>query len=118
MEQIKKGYEIAKEIYAQYGIDVDKAIEICDKTPISIHCWQGDDVSGFEKAGGELTGGIQATGNYPGKARNAEELRAELELAMEFIPEMKKVNVQVDDLQVEVGWFDKDAVKRTLCKLG
>ncbi len=107
MEQIKKGYEIAKEIYAQYGIDVDKAIEICDKTPISIHCWQGDDVSGFEKAGGELTGGIQATGNYPGKARNAEELRADLELAMKFIPGTKKVNVHANYLEAD-GFVDRN----------
>ncbi|MDD6237056.1 MAG: L-rhamnose isomerase [Clostridiales bacterium] len=110
MDQIKKGYEIAKEIYAQYGIDVDKAIEICDKTPISIHCWQGDDVSGFEKAGGELTGGIQATGNYPGKARNAEELRADLELAMKFIPGTKKVNVHASYLEVD-GFVDRNEIE-------
>ena len=110
MEQIKKGYEIAKEIYAQYGIDVDKAIEICDKTPISIHCWQGDDVSGFEKAGGELTGGIQATGNYPGKARNAEELRADLELAMKFIPGTKKVNVHANYLEAD-GFVDRNEIE-------
>ena len=110
MEQIKKGYEIAKEIYAQYGIDVDKAIEICDKTPISIHCWQGDDVSGFEQAGGELTGGIQATGNYPGKARNAEELRADLELAMKFIPGTKKVNVHANYLEAD-GFVDRNEIE-------
>lgn len=110
MDQIKKGYEIAKEIYAQYGIDVDKAIEICDKTPISIHCWQGDDVSGFEKAGGELTGGIQATGNYPGKARNAEELRADLELAMKFIPGTKKVNVHASYLEAD-GFVDRNEIE-------
>lgn len=110
MEQIKKGYEIAKEIYAQYGIDVDKAIEICDKTPISIHCWQGDDVSGFEQTGGELTGGIQATGNYPGKARNAEELRADLELAMKFIPGTKKVNVHANYLEAD-GFVDRNEIE-------
>lgn len=110
MEQIKKGYEIAKEIYAQYGIDVDKAIEICDKTPISIHCWQGDDVSGFEQTVGELTGGIQATGNYPGKARNAEELRADLELAMKFIPGTKKVNVHANYLEAD-GFVDRNEIE-------
>ena len=68
MYDLQKGYELAKELYAQYGVDVDKAMELCDSTPISIHCWQGDDVTGFEKNEGELTGGIQATGNYPGKA--------------------------------------------------
>ena len=60
MYDLQKGYELAKELYAQYGVDVDKAMELCDSTPISIHCWQGDDVAGFEKNEGELTGGIQA----------------------------------------------------------
>ena len=63
MYDVMKGYELAKEFYGQYGIDVDKAIEIANKTPISMHCWQGDDVIGFEKSAGALTGGIQTTGN-------------------------------------------------------
>ena len=86
MYDVKKGYELAKEYYAQFSIDVDKMIEICDKTPISMHCWQGDDVNGLEKKQGSLTGGIQATGNYPGAARNGDELRADIEKAMSFIP--------------------------------
>ncbi len=96
MYDVKKSYELAKEYYAQYGIDVDKVIEICDKTPISMHCWQGDDVCGFEKKEGALSGGIQATGNYPGKARNAEELRADIEKAMSYIPGELKVNVHAN----------------------
>jgi len=88
-----KGYEFAKEYYARYGVDVDKAIELADKAPISMHCWQGDDVGGFEKADSAITGGIQATGNYPGKARNPEELRNDIAFAMSFIPGTKKVNV-------------------------
>lgn len=96
MYDLKKGYEVAKEFYAQYGIDVDKAIKICNETPVSLHCWQGDDVAGFEKKEGGLTGGIQATGNYPGKARNAEELRADIEKAMQYIPGVKKVNVHAN----------------------
>ena len=96
MYDLQKGYELAKEYYAQYGIDVDKAIEACDKTPISMHCWQGDDVIGFEKKEGGLTGGIQTTGNYPGKARNAEELRADIEKAMSYIPGVLKVNVHAN----------------------
>ena len=116
MYDIKKGYELAKEIYAQYGIDVDRAIETCDKTPLSIHCWQGDDCAGFENKGGELTGGIQATGNYPGKARNPKELRSDLELALSFIPGEKKVNLHaiyldtdevVERNQIEPGHFEK-----------
>ena len=81
MYDVKKGYELAKEYYAQYGIDVDKAIEIADKTPISMHCWQGDDVRGFDNSD-ELSGGIQTTGNYPGAARNPEELMADIDKAL------------------------------------
>jgi len=107
---VKKGYEIAKEFYAQYGIDVDKMIEICDKTPISMHCWQGDDVAGFEKKEGGLTGGIQATGNYPGAARNAEELRADAEAAMRFIPGVLKMNVHANYQEAD-GFVDRNAIK-------
>ena len=96
MYNIEKGYEVAKEFYAQYGIDVDKAIEICDKTPMSMHCWQGDDVNGFEKKEGGLTGGIQTTGNYPGAARNACELRQDIEMAMKYIPGELKVNIHAN----------------------
>ena len=67
--QIIKSYEIARERYAELGIDTDKALETLQKVQISLHCWQTDDVQGFESAG-ELTGGIQVNGNYPGKARN------------------------------------------------
>ena len=67
-------YESAKKIYASIGIDTDAVIEKLDSVRVSLHCWQGDDVSGFENSG-ELSGGIQATGNYPGKARNVEELK-------------------------------------------
>ena len=67
-------YESAKAIYAQYGVDVDAAIAKCKDVAIALHCWQGDDVIGFDNDGG-LTGGIQTTGNYPGRARNPEEYR-------------------------------------------
>lgn len=116
MYDLERGYELAKEYYAQYGIDVDKMIKICDKTPISMHCWQGDDVAGFEKKDGGLTGGIQATGNYPGAARNAEELRQDIETAMKYIPGTLKVNLHanyleadtfVDRNEIEPKHFDK-----------
>ncbi len=109
MYDVKKGYAIANEYYAQYGIDVDKMIEICDKTPISMHCWQGDDVVGFEKREGGLTGGIQTTGNYPGAARNAAELRADAEMAMRFIPGKLKMNVHASYQEAE-GFVDRDAI--------
>lgn len=109
MYDIKKGYEIAKEFYAQYGIDVDQMIEICDKTPISMHCWQGDDVTGFENRDGGLTGGIQATGNYPGVARNAKELRADAEVAMRYIPGVLKMNVHASYQEAD-GFVDRDEI--------
>jgi len=78
--------------YAKYGIDVSKALKKLAKTKISLHCWQLDDVGGFEDAG-SLTGGIQTTGNYPGKARNFQELTADLDEALKFIPGSKKINL-------------------------
>lgn len=81
-----------KELFAKYGIDVNKAMRELAKTPISLHCWQLDDVQGFENAGA-LTGGIQTTGNYPGKARNFKELTQDLDLALKFIPGKKKINL-------------------------
>lgn len=111
MYDVKKGYELAKEFYAQYGIDVDKAIEIANTTPISMHCWQGDDVEGLEqKEDNALTGGIQATGNYPGKARNGEELRADIEMAMKFIPGELKVNVHANYQEADT-FVDRDAIE-------
>ena len=119
MFDVEKGYELAKEYYAQYGIDVDKVLEICDKTPISMHCWQGDDVIGLEKKEGGLSGGIQTTGNYPGRATNGEELRADIEKAMSFIPGELKVNVHanyqeadtfVDRNEIEPKHFEKWAM--------
>lgn len=85
-------YESAKKIYASIGIDTDAVIEKLDSVRISLHCWQGDDVSGFESSG-ELSGGIQATGNYPGKARNAQELMADLDKALSLIPGAHKINL-------------------------
>lgn len=97
MYDVKKAYETAKEFYAQYGIDVDAVLEKVDSIPISMHCWQGDDVEGLEiKDSKALTGGIQTTGNYPGKARNAQELRADIEMAMKFIPGELKLNLHAN----------------------
>ena len=75
---IEEAYRIARERYAAVGVDTDEALEKLQRVSLSLHCWQADDVTGFENRGGELTGGIQTTGNYPGKARNVEELRADI----------------------------------------
>jgi L-rhamnose isomerase len=85
-------YQSAKGLYGEFGIDTDAALAALAKVRISMHCWQGDDVSGFENAA-SLTGGIQATGNYPGKARNPAELFADIEKAFSLIPGRHKVNV-------------------------
>jgi hypothetical protein len=84
---IEQAYQIAKEQYAALGVDTEAAMKKLQTVPVSLHCWQGDDVGGFETAGGaELTGGIQATGNYPGKARTLSELRGDIEKALSLIP--------------------------------
>ena len=90
---IKKSYEIAKERYAAIGVDTDKALSQIGQVSISLHCWQADDVHGFENLGSSLTGGIQVTGNYPGRARNIDELRADLVKAMSLIPGRHRLNL-------------------------
>ena len=90
--KIKQAYDIAVERYAEFGIDVEKVLDKMQQVEISMHCWQADDVSGFESAG-DLTGGIQATGNYPGKARNIEELRADILKAASLIPGRQRLNL-------------------------
>jgi L-rhamnose isomerase len=98
---IEAAFVLAKQQFAELGVDVDAAISALDNIPVSMHCWQGDDVAGFEASAGALTGGIQATGNYPGKARNAEELRQDLELAMSLIPGAKRLNLHAIYLESE-----------------
>ena len=85
-------YDLAKQKYAALGVDTEKALAELGRIPISMHCWQGDDVIGFENRGG-LTGGIQTTGNYPGKARNPQELMADIEKALSLIPGKHRVNL-------------------------
>lgn len=84
--QINDAYALARERYALLGVDSDQALQRLAGIPISLHCWQGDDVGGFESAGGELGGGLAVTGNYPGKARNADELRQDLDQTYSLIP--------------------------------
>jgi L-rhamnose isomerase len=90
---IEKAYEIAVTRYAGLGVDAKAAMAVTAKVPVSLHCWQGDDVTGFEGADGLSGGGILATGNYPGRARNADELRADAELAFSLVPGTKRFNL-------------------------
>lgn len=88
-----ENYQLAKAQYEKLGIDVEEALNHLKQVPISIHCWQGDDISGFEINQQELSGGIDVTGNYPGKARTPEELRSDLEKALSLIPGKHRVNL-------------------------
>ena len=92
-QQIQDAYEMARDRYAGLGVDTDKALDVLVRIPISLHCWQGDDVGGFENMGEALSGGIAATGNYPGKARNADELRSDLDKAYSLIPGTHRLNL-------------------------
>ncbi|MBK7627694.1 MAG: L-rhamnose isomerase [Bacteroidales bacterium] len=120
-EVIEKAYKLAKEQYAELGVDTDQVIAELDKITISLHCWQTDDVGGYEKPDSVLGGGgIQATGNFPGKAKNIEQMRADLDKAMSLLPGKQRLNLHaiygefggklVDRDQIEVkhfqGWIN------------
>lgn len=90
---VRENFELAKKQYEQWGVNVHEALEKLKNIPISIHCWQGDDIAGFEVNQRELSGGIDVTGNYPGKATNPEELRSDLEKALSLIPGKHRVNL-------------------------
>jgi len=93
MKNIVKSYQLAAERYTEVGVDADKALRWLASVPISLHCWQGDDVGGFEKLGTGLGGGLAATGNYPGKARTPSELRSDAEKALSLIPGKHRFNL-------------------------
>ena len=101
MSQIQSAYTIAKERYAALGVDTGQALARLEKVSLSLHCWQGDDVGGFESPGGELGGGLAATGNYPGKARNAGELRRDLDLVYRLLPGTHRLNLHAIYLECE-----------------
>lgn len=91
--QIQSAYVIAKERYAALGVDTDAVLQQLEKIAISIHCWQGDDIGGFENPEGELSGGIAVTGNYPGRARTADELRQDLDVLYSLLPGSHRLNL-------------------------
>ncbi|MDO4949048.1 MAG: L-rhamnose isomerase [Bacteroidales bacterium] len=112
-EQVKKAYEIAKERYAAYGIDTEQVLKQMQDFHLSMHCWQADDVAGFEVQAGALSGGIQATGNFPGKARNIDELRSDILKAKSLIPGSHRLNLHeiYGDFKGKV--VDRDEVDAT-----
>ncbi len=110
-ENIEKAYSLAKQCYAEYGVDTDKALKELAKVPISLHCWQGDDITGFENLRAKSGGGIQATGNYPGKARNADELRSDMEQAYSLIPGKHRLNLHASYAETGGKKIDRDQLQ-------
>ena len=102
-------YDLAREQYAALGVDPESALKTLAQTPISLQCWQGDDVGGFERAGAEVTGGIQATGSYPGKARTPGELRSDLETALSLIPGRHRVNLHANYAELNGAKVERNA---------
>ena len=107
---IKELYAAAKKLYAAQGIDTEAAIEKLAEIPVSIHCWQGDDVIGLD-GGGSLSGGIQTTGNYPGRARNFEELTADIKKAFSLMPGKKRLNLHASYAILNGEKVDRDAYR-------
>ena len=110
-QSIQSAFKVAEERYAALGVNVNDALEAMNKISLSLHCWQADDVSGFENQGGELTGGIQVTGNYPGKARTIDELRADIQEATKYIAGSHRLSLHeiYGDFQGKV--VDRDEVE-------
>ena len=105
---IQAGFDYAKEVYAEKGIDVEKAMQKAAAFTVSMHCWQGDDVMGLEADVGGTSGGIQTTGNYPGRARNGDELRADFLKAISLIPGKKKLNLHASYAELHGKKIDRD----------
>ena len=104
-------YEAAKQAYAEIGVDTDQALSALEKIAVSMHCWQGDDVRGFDQDG-PLSGGIQATGNYPGRARNPQELMQDIDQALRLIPGKHKLNLHASYAIFEEGeQVDRDCLE-------
>lgn len=108
---IKDNFERAKNEYEKWGVNVDQVLEQLKKIPISIHCWQGDDVGGFEVNQQELSGGIDVTGNYPGKATTPEELREDLEKALSLIPGKHRVNLHAIYAETNGEVVERDQIE-------
>ena len=111
-KSIESAYKLACERYAELGVDVGAALKKLLQIPISLHCWQGDDVRGFENPDGDLTGGIQATGNYPGRARTPVELRGDIEFVLSLVGGKHRVNVHACYAEFEKGQrVDRDELQ-------
>jgi L-rhamnose isomerase len=110
-QTVQSAYELAKERYAALGVDTEAVMAQLQKISLSLHCWQADDVTGFENPNATLSGGIQATGNYPGKARNMEELRADIVKAASLIPGQHRVNLHAIYGDFGGQFVDRDQIE-------
>ena len=110
-KQIEAAWKLAKERYGALGVDVGKALKSLRAIPVSLHCWQGDDVGGFESHGNAIGGGLAVTGNYPGRARTADELRADLDQALLLIPGSHRINLHAFYGEFAGKKVDRDAVE-------
>ena len=105
MTKIEQSFQLAAERYYELGVDVEKAMDKLAEVAISLHCWQGDDVGGFEQNRKALSGGIQVTGNYPGKAQTPEELRADLDFAFSLLPGKHRLTELSSAVQLNASFF-------------
>ncbi len=110
---VQAAYRLAHERYAALGVDVDRALKALSTIPVSLHCWQGDDVGGFENLGTTLGGGLAVTGNYPGKARTPDELRTDLEKALSLIPGQHRLNLHAMYGEFSGKKVDRDEIEAT-----
>lgn len=109
-KSIQRAYTLAQERYANLGVDTDLALKTLARISISMHCWQGDDVGGFENAGGALGDGLAVTGNYPGKARTPDQLRADFEMATSVIPGKHRFNLHASYAEMDGKKVNRDAL--------
>jgi L-rhamnose isomerase len=107
-KSIEMAYQLARERYAGLGVDTERALRALACIPVSMHCWQGDDVGGFEHPGGALGDGLAVTGNYPGKARTPQELRADFEAARALIPGTQRFNLHASYAEMGAKRVDRD----------
>jgi L-rhamnose isomerase len=110
-EKLERAVNLAREQYADWGVDVEAAIRRLSAISISLHCWQGDDVGGFENSGQEIGGGLAVTGNYPGKARTPDELRMDLEVALSLLPGSHRLNLHASYAETGGRKVDRDALE-------
>ncbi|MCX7711523.1 MAG: L-rhamnose isomerase [Clostridia bacterium] len=110
MRKINESYQYAKEVYAAFGVDTDAVLQKMKERQVSLHCWQGDDVNGFEVTAGGTSGGILSTGNYPGRARTGDELRADYEKALSLIPGKHRINLHAIYAETEGKIVERDQI--------